>query len=69
MKKSNIKFLQISIFLIVILGILYFFNYREGMYARPTGRVYTCSDSNNRDDCVNHKCKWGGVRGGRQYCS
>ena len=74
MKKTNIKFLQIFVIIIVIiviLGILYFFNYKEG--ADPCNQVKVedgfCS---KRKDCrVLKRCKTPGPTGpfGRSTCS
>jgi hypothetical protein len=72
MKKSNIKFLQIFVILIiVILGISYFFNYKEG--ADPCHKVKV--EDNfciNRIDCrvLKGRCKTPGPTGrfGKPTC-
>lgn len=71
MKNSNIKFLQIFVIIIVILGILYFFNYKEG--ADPCNQVKVEYDfCNKRNDCrILNRCKTPGPpdQFGRPTCS
>ena len=67
MKKFNFKLCSILL-IIIIVAIIYFFNYREGARGKREP-VYRCSNSNNRDDCVNHNCQWTGQIGGKQFCA
>ncbi len=72
MKKINIKYVQIFVIIILILGgISYFFNYKEG--ADPCHKVKVEDDfCNKRKDCevLKGRCKTPGPTGefGRPTC-